>query len=320
MTTEIDHIDLAFTRKTDSGILLEPTYSGALSFCRRRYSKDLNGVDVAVIGIPFDMATTSRPGARFGPRAIREASSMIAWDRVHGWNFDPFEYLCVIDYGDILFDPGRPEQITQAIEQQFHPLHARNIRTLMMGGDHFSTYPVIKSLAAQYSQPLSLIHFDAHSDTWVEPTQRLDHGTMFYHAARQGLICAERSVQIGIRTHNPDDHGFHIFSAEDVSRLGVEALLAQIHKIVGNHPAYLTFDIDCLDPSVAPGTGTPVIGGLSSLHAQQILRGLKGINICSADIVEVAPAYDVSQITALTAATLAVNFIALFASQATTQS
>lgn len=313
MTSEIDDIDLAFTRKPGSGTRVEPTYSGALSFARRRYTKDIENCDLAIIGIPLDLATTSRPGARFGPRAVREASAMVAWDLVHGWGLDPFETLRVIDYGDVLFDQGMPASVPDEIEQQFHPLHTKGVKTLMLGGDHFTTYPVLKSLAKTHKEPLSLIHFDAHSDTWEEDGKRIDHGTMFYHAAKEGLIAPERSIQIGIRTHNEKTHGFTILSAENVRAMGPQEVSKRARDIVGNHPVYVTFDIDCLDPSYAPGTGTPVIGGLTSMEAQQILRGLRGINIVSGDVVEVAPAYDSAQITALAGATMAMNLIALFA-------
>lgn len=313
MTSEIKNIDLAFTRKPGTGTISEATYSGALSFARRRYTKNIKGCDVAVVGIPFDLATTSRPGARLGPRAVRSASAMIAWDRVFGWNFDPFDRLSVVDYGDALFDPGNPQNVPEELEAQFMEIHQQNVATLMLGGDHFSTYPVLKSLAQSIGEPISLIHFDAHSDTWEDDSPRIDHGTMFYHAVQQGLVDPERSVQIGIRTYNEKTHGFNIFSAEDVQELGPQEIAQRTREIVGARPVYLTFDIDCLDPSFAPGTGTPVIGGLTSMQAQQILRGLSGINIKSADVVEVAPAYDISEITALSAATIAMNCLALFA-------
>lgn len=315
MTSSISDIDLAFTRKPGSGTRVEPTYSGALSFARRRYTKDLDGCDLAVVGVPYDLATTGRPGARFGPRAVREASAMIAWDRVHGWEFDPFEALSVIDYGDVIFDPGAPASIPEAIESQFKTIHATGVKTLMLGGDHFSSYPVLKSLAAREKQPISLIHFDAHSDTWEDDDGRIDHGTMFYHAAKQGLVDPKHSVQIGIRTFNEKTHGFNILSAEDVRREGTDFVIKFIRDIVGERPAYITFDVDCLDPSMAPGTGTPVIGGLTTMEAQLILRGLRGVNLRSADVVEVAPSYDHANITALAAATIAMNLVALFSSQ-----
>ena len=183
----------------------------------------------------------------------------------------------------------------------------------MLGGVHFATYPVLKSLAEFYEKPLSLIHFDAHSDTWAEDTKTIDHGAMFYHAAKEGLVDPECSAQIGIRTYNDDSHGFNIFSSDVVSAIGIAKIIEKIRSMVGENPVYLTFDIDCLDPSMAPGTGTPAVGGLTTMEAQQLLRGLRGINLASADVVEVAPAYDVSQITAQVAATMAMNLVGLFA-------
>lgn len=310
------NIDLSFTRDKGTGTQTEPTYSGALSFARRRYSKDLVGADVAVVGIPFDLATSSRPGARLGPRAVREASSMVAWDRVHEWEYDPFTKLSVIDFGDVYFDHGVPQNIPDQITRQFVDIHQTGTKTLMLGGDHFCTYPVLQSLARFHDKPLSLIHFDAHSDTWAEDKKTIHHGTMFYHAAKEGLIAPARSAQIGIRTYNDDSHGFNIFSAEAVRNEGVRNIVQRVLEIVGDNPVYLTFDIDGLDPSMAPGTGTPVVGGLTTMEAQQILRGLRGINLVGADVVEVAPMYDTSQITALAAATMAMNIIGLFAETA----
>lgn len=314
MSSNSDHkIDLAFTRKKGTATVEEPTYSGALSFARRRYTKELEGVDVAVVGVPFDLATSSRPGARLGPRAVREASSMIAWDRVHEWEYDPFSRLSVIDYGDVYFNHGEPQNVPAEITAQFRKIHETGTKTLMLGGDHFATYPVLKSLANFVDAPLSLIHFDAHSDTWAEDKKTIHHGTMFYHAAKEGLIAPELSAQIGIRTYNDEAHGFNIFSAEAVHDKGVSSILRTVREIVGDNPVYLTFDIDGLDPSMAPGTGTPVVGGLTTMEAQQMLRGLRGINLVGADVVEVAPAYDTSQITALAGATMAMNIIGLFA-------
>lgn len=306
-------IDLAFTRDKSGPTQTEPTYSGALSFARRRYTKNLDDVDVAVVGVPFDLATTSRPGARLGPRAVREASAMVAWDRVHEWEYDPFSRISVVDYGDVYINHGEPQTIPAKITEQFQVIHASGTKTLMLGGDHFATYPVLKSLAEFYEKPLSLIHFDAHSDTWAEDKKTIDHGTMFYHAAKEGLVDPARSAQIGIRTYNDDSHGFNLFSSETVRSIGIAEIIEKVRSIVAENPVYLTFDIDCLDPSMAPGTGTPVVGGLTTMEAQQILRGLRGINLAGADVVEVAPAYDVSQITALAAATMVMNLVGLFA-------
>jgi agmatinase len=312
--------DNAFTAKSPFGTVKgSPSYAGALSFMRRPYSRDLQGVGVAVVGVPLDTATTHRPGARFGPRAIRAASAGIAWERPWPWDFDPFDRLAVIDYGDCEFDPGKPQTIVPFIEEYYGKILDAGVAPLTLGGDHFVSYPILKALAARHG-PLSLVHFDAHSDTWGEEQQRLDHGTMFYHAVKQGLVDDARSVQIGLRTTNDEPLGFNIFDARRVHRDGPEAIAAEVRRIVGGHKVYLTFDIDCLDPSCAPGTGTPVCGGLTTFQALEIVRGLapKGvapIDLVGMDVVEVAPAYDVGEITALAGATLAAEFLCLYAAR-----
>jgi len=305
--------DNAFTAKDPFGTVEgSPSYAGALSFMRRKYTRDLQGVDVAVTGIPLDLATTNRPGARFGPRAIRAATPGISWARPWPWEFDPFDRLAVVDYGDCEFDPGEPETIVPFVEKHIAEILDAGAASLVLGGDHFVTYPVLRAYAAKFG-PLSLVHFDAHSDTWSEKTKRLDHGTMFYHAAREGLVDDSRSVQIGLRTTNDEPMNFNILDSRWVHSKGSEAVADEVRRIVGDKPVYLTFDIDCLDPSYAPGTGTPVCGGLSSHQALEIIRGIEGINLVGMDIVEVAPAYDVGEITALAGASLAAEFLCLYA-------
>jgi agmatinase len=306
--------DLAFTRASPYGTLVEPTYAGALSFMRRRYSKDAHDVDLAVVGIPFDLAVSNRPGARFGPRAIRAASSQLAWGQPWGWDFDPFDRLNVIDYGDCLLDLGTPQRVPEQIEAEISAILAGGAATLCLGGDHFASFPLLKAYALRHG-PLSLIHFDAHSDTWREDEQRIDHGTMFYLAARLGIVDPSRSVQIGMRTSNPDRHGFEVLDAEWVRQHGLAATSARIREVVGTHPVYVSFDIDFLDPAAAPGTGTPVIGGFTTHEARTLLRGLARLRILGMDMMEVAPAYDVSEITALAAASLAVDLLCAFASR-----
>jgi agmatinase len=308
--------DHAFTTPEFKGGKVEPAFAGALSFLRCRYTKDLAGVDVAVTGIPLDTATTNRPGARFGPRAIRAASSQMAWTRPYGWNFDPLEKLAVADYGDCAWDHGRPETIPAAIEAHAESIIATGAAMLSMGGDHFISYPLLKAHARRHG-PLSLVHFDAHSDTWndAEGAGRVDHGTMFYHAAREGLVDPKASVQIGLRTHNDDHLGFNVLDAPWVHERGAQAAASEVRRIVGRRKAYLTFDIDCLDPAFAPGTGTPVAGGLSSAQALAIMKGIAGVDLVGMDIVEVAPAYDVGEITALAAAHLAHEWLALYAAR-----
>ena len=307
--------DHAILRDDLYGTTPEPTYAGTTSFMRRKYTRDLKGVDVVVTGVPLDITTTNRPGARFGPRAIRAASTIMAWERPYGMAFDPFDKLAVVDYGDCFFDFGRPQTVPDAIEAHATEIISQGPALLALGGDHFIAYPLLKAHARKHGAPLSLIHFDAHSDTWPDEDDRNDHGTMFFRAAKEGLVDPASSVQVGLRTTNSDTLGFNILDAPWVHEHGIKAVIDKIKTIVGDNPAYLTFDIDCLDPSYAPGTGTPVCGGLTSHQAIEILRGLVGINIVGMDMVEVAPAYDVGEITALAAAALAMEMLYLYASR-----
>lgn len=305
-------IDQAVFREGLLGTHAEPTYSGVTSFMRRKYSRELAGVDVAVTGVPFDTATTNRPGARFGPRAIREASTQLSWARLDDWGFDVFERLAVVDYGDCDFDHGIPEKVPARIQEHARAIMAQDVVLLTLGGDHFITYPILRAHAEKYG-PLSLIHFDAHSDTWEDKEDRIDHGTMFWHAAKHGIVTPEHSIQVGLRTYNEISAGFNIIKGPEVQAMGIEAVAEKIRQTVADRRCYLTFDIDCLDPGYAPGTGTPVIGGLTTHQAQQILRGLVGINLVGMDLVEVAPAYDVGEITSLAGASLALEMLYLFA-------
>jgi agmatinase len=307
--------DNAIHRQSLYGTTTEPTYAGALSFMRRKYTRDLDGVDLVVTGVPLDTATTNRPGARFGPRAIRAASTIMAWERPYGLAFDPFDRLAVIDYGDCLFDFGRPETVPQAIEEHAYGIIRSGPGLLSLGGDHFVSYPLLRAHARRHGAPLSLLHFDAHSDTWPDESGRIDHGTMFRHAAEEGLVDPLHSVQVGLRTTNRDTLEFNILDAPWVHENGIEAVVAATKKILGQRPVYLTFDIDCLDPSYAPGTGTPVCGGLTTFQATAILRQLAGIDVIGMDVVEVAPAYDVGEITALAGATLAMELVSLYAAR-----
>ena len=313
-TATAAHTDLAFTRESPYGTRAEPTYAGALSFLRRRYTKDLTGADVAVIGVPFDLATTNRPGTRLGPRAIRAASASLAWCRPYAWNFDPFDRLNVIDWGDVFFDPGEPHKIPEAITAAYRGFTASNVTPLTLGGDHFISFPILQALHEKHGT-LSLIHFDAHCDTWRDSEGRIDHGTMFFHAARRGYVDPARSIQIGMRTHNDETHGYSVLDARWLHKHGVDACIAAITERVGANKCYVSFDIDFLDPAFAPGTGTPVVGGFSTDHALRLIRGLAGLNIIGMDIVEVSPPYDVSELTALAAASIAQELLAAYASR-----
>ncbi|MEM9385383.1 MAG: agmatinase [Pseudomonadota bacterium] len=309
---EIDH---AISGGPLRGERVEPTYSGVQSFLRRKYTRDLTGAELAVVGVPFDLATTNRSGARGGPAAVRAASAVMAWERPYGMAFDPRTELAVIDYGDVLFDFGHPEQIEARITEQFAHIIDADVATLALGGDHYVTYPILKAMHARHGS-LALLHFDAHSDTWEdEPGRVHDHGTMFRHAANEGLVDPAHSVQIGIRTHNPDTMGFTILDAPFVHREGVAATVERARERLHGQKVYLSFDIDCLDPAYAPGTGTPVSGGLSSAQALAILRAMMGLDFIGADVVEVAPAYDHAQMTALAAAHIAYEFMGLYSAR-----
>ena len=308
------HLDQAFTRKSPYGTHAEPTYSGALSFLRRRYTKDLTGVDVAVIGVPFDLATTNRPGTRLGPRAIRAASVSLAWCAPYAWDFDPCERLNVIDWGDVYFDAGRPHEAPEMIRAAYRSIVGAGVAPLSLGGDHFVSYPILQALHEVHG-PLALIHFDAHSDTWADSEGRIDHGTMFWHAAQTGIVDVAHSIQIGMRTRNPEDHGYRVLDARWLHAHGVEACIAEIRERVGDRKCYVSFDIDFLDPAFAPGTGTPVVGGFSTHHALGLIRGLAGLHVVGMDVVEVSPPYDLSELTALAGASIAQELLAAYASR-----
>ena len=307
-------IDQAFTAESFTGITPESNFSGALSFARRKYTKDLTEIDVAVTGIPFDTATSNRPGTRFGPRGIRAASTEVAWQRNWPWEFDATELLKIADYGDCPFDHGRPQQVPAEIEAHIDGILNSDTAVLSLGGDHFLTLPVLRAHVKKHG-PLSLLHFDAHTDTWHDEDGRIDHGTMFFHAVNEGLVSPEKSVQVGIRTTNDEAMGFNVIHADWIHENGVDALLDQIKSIIGDEKTYLTFDIDCVDPAYAPGTGTPVCGGLSSAQALQILRNLRGLNLVGMDLVEVSPPYDHADITSLLGAFLAYDMLALYAAR-----
>ncbi|MEM8788354.1 MAG: agmatinase [Pseudomonadota bacterium] len=304
--------DQAFRKEDPSGRWAEMGYGGALSFLRRPYSRDAGAADVVVSGIPFDGATTNRPGCRLGPRAIRAASAETAQLHAFPWGFDPFEILRVIDWGDAWIDPHLPGTVPAAIEAHASAILDAGARMLTFGGDHFVSYPLLKAHAARHG-PLALIQFDAHGDLWPDRAGSLDHGTMMGRAITEGLVDPARSSQIGIRTFHDSDAGLDILTAPWVHRAGPAAAIAALRDRAGDTPVYVSFDIDVLDPAFAPGTGTPVPGGLASWQALEILRGLGGLNLVGMDLVEVSPPYDVSEITAIAAATIAHDWLCLLA-------
>ena len=306
-------VDTAITRRDARGLSYENAFGGATSFLRRRYTKDLAGYDLAVTGVPFDQAVTHRPGTRFGPRAIREASTLQAFDPPYGWGFDPLSDFSIADYGDLAFDYARPAEFPETLAAHIRGIHDQGAAVIALGGDHSISHPILRAHAERFG-PLALIHFDAHSDTWADDdTGRIDHGTMFYKAVKEGVIDVAHSVQVGLRTTNADTLGLHIIDAFDVHETSPRAVAEKVRSIVEDRPVYVSFDIDCLDPAYAPGTGTPVWGGLSSAQAAIILRRLAGINIVGGDVVEVSPPYDTAEITAIAGAHVAMELICLWA-------
>ncbi|HRM22200.1 MAG TPA: agmatinase, partial [Neisseria sp.] len=241
------------------------------------------------------------------------ASVQLAELNLFPWGFDPFDDLAVIDYGDCWFDAHQPWTIRETIKQHaLDIIQNSHAKMLTFGGDHFITYPLLQAHAEKYGKPLSLLHFDAHCDTWPDDApESLNHGTMFYKAIKDGLINPATSAQVGIRTWNSDFMGMNMLFAPWVNENGVEATVKRIYEIIGDNPVYLTFDIDCLDPAFAPGTGTPVPGGLNSHTALGIIRSLGDLNIVGMDVVEVSPAYDNAEITAIAAAHVAADMLCL---------
>lgn len=291
-------------------------HANIFSYMAVPLSRNLDDADVFIVGLPYDLALTGRSGARSGPAAIRQISSVLRWEEKRWpWEFCAFDRLRVADYGDIEFANGNQQSFMDEVEGNYHRLLSAGKTTLSFGGDHFVTLPILRAHHKVHGQ-LALIHFDAHTDTYAEPGSEYNHGSMFYHAPREGIIDASKSIQVGIRTeYTQSDHPFEVISAIETNNLSVEAIVGRIKQRVGDLPVYLSFDIDFLDPAFAPGTGTPVIGGLSSDRALQIIRGLQGLNLVGMDVVEVAPSYDHADITALAAATLGLEMLYLLAAE-----
>ncbi|QKV18316.1 agmatinase [Oricola thermophila] len=308
-TKSIDH---AFTAKGLTGAATDPTYAGALSFMRRKYTKNLKGADAVVWGIPFDAAVSNRPGARFGPQAIRRASAIMDNDPQYPFARDLFAEMAVIDYGDCLLDYGNHQKTPATIEREAAKILKSGAFLVSLGGDHYVTWPLLKAHAARHGK-LALVQFDAHQDTWYDDGKRIDHGSFVGRAVRDGVIDPAHSIQVGIRTHAPEDCGIAMLYGEQVEEMRAAEIVEAIKARVGSMACYITFDIDCLDPAYAPGTGTPVAGGPSSAKMLSVLRQLGDLDIRGADIVEVAPAYDHADITAIAGAAVAQHYLGLLA-------
>ncbi len=272
---------------------------------------------ICIAGVPLDIGTTNRAGARFGPQAIRHASRMLV-DGAHPQSWIDPATLGIADLGDFAIALGDIGRSLALIEQQAAPI----AHLITLGGEHGITLPLLRALASRGGEPPGLIHFDAHVDTWPDSFgQAFGHGSPFWHAIRDGLVDPARFVMVGIRSPVQRDiwdwtlaQGVTILTAQAVHEAGPADTAARLRAIVGNHPTYLSIDIDALDPAFAPGTGTPEIGGLATWQMQAILRRLAGLHFIGMDVVEVAPAYDVSEITALAAATMVWEYLSLLGS------
>jgi agmatinase len=275
---------------------------------------------VAIVGIPFDTGVTYRPGARFGPAAVREHSSRI--EQYHPpLDVDVTEYLTVIDYGDTPIVPMETLESYQLIEETIWTVVEGGVIPVGIGGDHSVTLPELRAVARRFG-PLALVHFDAHVDTWdtIWGT-RYNHGTPFRRAVEEGMVDPVRSIQIGIRgslgergeLEQSRELGFEVWTAWEVRRAGIERVLEAVRQRVGQHPVFVSFDIDFLDPAFAPGTGTPEVGGFAMWEAQELVWGLVGLNIVAADVVEVLPDRDPAGVTALNAANIVFDLLAVLA-------
>jgi agmatinase len=297
-----------------------PRYGGAYTFARCPATRDLSKADVAIVGVPMDMSTLYRSGARFGPRAIRDASGQL---RPHHWDpaqiEPPFDKLRIVDYGDLDVYPGYIEQTLDHLGAEFDTIVQGGAFPVVLGGDHGTTLPVLRALHKRHGT-MSLVHFDAHPDYWPGvPERPYHHGTVFRRAAEENLIDPNASVQIGIRgsiSSNLIDEaraaGFHLLTASEFAAQGVTATLADIRSR-STLPVYVSLDIDSVDPAFAPGTGTPEVAGLTSREIVDLVRGLTGLTLVGFDVVEVAPAYDTAEITALLAANLVYEFLLILA-------
>jgi guanidinopropionase len=305
--------------------LLRPRFWGVASFMRLPlWEEGDSPPEIGIFGVPFDSGTTFRPGARFGPRALREASTLMRhYHPVLG--FSPYERTEVKDCGDVPVNPLDIAVTLDHIRDFVASLQALGITPLAAGGDHLVSLALLRGLRER--APFALVHFDAHSDTTDQyfGGSRLAHGTPFRRAVEEGLLDPRRIVQIGIRgsLNAPDElawaeaQGLSLLRIEEALALGAEEVGRRVREVVGEGPVYLSFDIDCLDPAFAPGTGTPEIGGFSTREAQSLLRALRGLDFIGADLVEVAPPYDVGGITALAGASLMWEILCLLAEAVT---
>ena len=298
-----------------------PRFAGPSTFARLPELRDVSHCDVAIVGIPFDAGTSYRPGARFGPQAIRQASRHLRTQYHPAYDTEPFAEQQVADAGDISCNPYNIEKAVVEIQKGATDLLGKVDRIISLGGDHTIALPLLRAVN-HYHGPVALVHFDAHLDTWdTYYGAPYTHGTPFRRAAEEKLFLESASMHVGIRgplysrddLKNDKELGFKVIHCDEFQSEGIDHVVKRIRDRVGDNPMYLSIDIDVLDPAHAPGTGTPEIAGMSSRELVGVLRGLAGLNIISADVVEVSPAYDHAELTSLSAATTVFEITNLFA-------
>jgi agmatinase len=297
-----------------------PRYSGAATFARLPRIDEVSAADLLVLGIPFDTGVSFRPGARFGPSHVRDASRLL---RPYNPALDvsPFSLIQVADAGDLAVNPFNIDEAIATIEQQALQLTSGNSRLVTIGGDHTIALPLLRAAAKKHG-PIALLHFDAHLDTWdTYFGAEYTHGTPFRRAVEEGILDTEAISHVGTRgplygkkdLEDDKRFGFGIVTSADVFYQGVQETVAKLRDRIGNRPLYISIDIDVLDPAHAPGTGTPEAGGITSREILEMLRGLDGMNIIGGDVVEVAPAYDHASITGIAASHIAYELVSLLA-------
>jgi len=297
-----------------------PRYAGVATFMRTPLVRDPSKLDIALIGVPFDGGVENRPGQRHGPRQIRNMSSLIRSVH-HVTRLNPHELCRVADVGDVPIANAFHLEASHAdITEFYRKVHAAGVVPLSAGGDHSISLPILRAIAAD--RPVGMVHIDAHTDTCDEELgSRYTHGTPFRRAVEEELLDPKRTVQIGIRGAQNSEEGWtfslesgmRVIFIEEFTELGVEAVIAEARRVVGDGPTYISFDVDSLDPAFAPGTGTPEVGGMTTIEAQALLRGLRGLNLVGGDVVEVSPPFDPSGNTALVAATMMYEILCVLA-------
>lgn len=298
-----------------------PPFSGIATFARAPHETLSAEHDVAFLGVPYDSATSSRSGARFGPRSLRE-HSLLLWGYNNALQVAPFERLKLVDLGDVAVVPPDIQATYAAIEAAADQVLSAGSQLVTLGGDHSITLPLLRAHARKHG-PLAVLHFDAHGDTWdyEYPGQPYSHGTPFIRALQEGLIDREAYIQLGIRgpTGSAQDYldavnlGARLITYDDFHERGLTDVLSEIHTRLAGRPVYVTFDIDCVDPAFAPGTGTPEVGGFTSYEVLRLMRGLRGLHLVGMDLVEVSPPFDHSGITAILGANVVFEYLSLIA-------